>query len=127
MKENGLVGRRSERHCLRPERLPRISASGARRECGNARRVEQLAQHRSNDGCPILNPYDGSLYMPRTVRAVKAGSKSGSLPQRRWLGNAGQCGPAINTTADEFCPTPARGNRFFFVRRLSAPTLTSMS
>ena len=29
-------------------------------------------------------------------------------------------GPAINTAADEFCPTPARGNRFFFVRRLSA-------
>ncbi|MDP9423317.1 MAG: hypothetical protein M3Q19_10905 [Pseudomonadota bacterium] len=29
-------------------------------------------------------------------------------------------GPSVNTAADEFCPTPARGNRFFFVRRSTA-------
>jgi Tol biopolymer transport system component len=29
-------------------------------------------------------------------------------------------GPPVNTSADEFCPSPARGNRLFFVRRLSA-------
>ena len=39
-----------------------------------------------------------------------------------WSVNAG---PTINTAADEFCPSPARGNRFFFVRRLS-PTNTDI-
>lgn len=36
------------------------------------------------------------------------------------MGSAGQFGARVNTAADEFCPSPARGNRLFFVRRLSA-------
>lgn len=73
------------------------------------------------DGCPILSPYDGSLYMASN-RAGGAGlldiwiaPKSGD----GW-GDPVNAGSPINTGAEEFCPTPARGNRFFFVRRLSA-------
>ena len=72
----------------------------------------------ANDGCPILDPYDNSLYM--------ASSRGGDLDiwVAPWTGNGwGQpvnAGPKINTSAAEFCPDPARGNRLFFVRRLSA-------
>lgn len=74
-----------------------------------------------NDGCPILSPYDDSLYMASNRPGGYGGldiwiaKRSGS----GW-GTPVNAGPAINTAADEFCPTPARGNRFFFVRRLSA-------
>ncbi len=75
----------------------------------------------SNDGCPILNPYDGSLYMASN----RPGGHGGldiwiAPPSGDGWGTPVNAGPAINTSADEFCPTPARGNRFFFVRRLSA-------
>jgi hypothetical protein len=75
----------------------------------------------SNDGCPILNPYDGSLYMASNRPGGEGGLDIWIAPRSGdgW-GTPVNAGPAINTTADEFCPTPARGNRFFFVRRLSA-------
>ncbi len=87
----------------------------------------------ANDGCPILSPYDNSLYM--------ASNRPGSTPNAAgtgnsldiwiapWTGNGWgtpvNAGPTINTAADEFCPTPTRGNRFFFVRR-SSPTNTDI-
>lgn len=77
----------------------------------------------ANDGCPILDPYDNSLYM--------ASARGGDLDIwiAPWTGNGwGQpvnAGPMINTSAPEFCPDPARGNRLFFVRRLS-PTNTDI-
>ena len=81
----------------------------------------------SNDGCPILNPYDGSLYIASN-RPGSTPNGSGGLSLDIWIapksgdgwGTPVNAGPTINTAADEFCPTPARGNRFFFVRRLSA-------
>lgn len=75
----------------------------------------------SVDGCPILSPYDGSLYMASN-RSGGHGGLDIWIAERSgdgW-GAPVNAGPAINTAADEFCPTPARGNRFFFVRRLSA-------
>jgi len=73
------------------------------------------------DGCPILSPYDESLYMASN-RSGGAGNldiwiapKSGE----GW-GNPVNAGSPINTSAAEFCPTPARGNRFYFVRRVSS-------
>ena len=77
-----------------------------------------LVNTSANDGCPILDPYDNSLYM--------ASSRGGDLDIwiAPWTGSGwGQpvnAGPKINTSAPEFCPDPARGNRLFFVRRLSA-------
>jgi len=75
----------------------------------------------SNDGCPILNPYDDSLYMASNRPGGQGGLDIWIAPRSGdgW-GTPVNAGPAINTAADEFCPTPARGNRFFFVRRLSA-------
>ena len=74
----------------------------------------------SNDGCPILDPYDGSLYMASNRPGGQGGLDIWIAPRSGdgW-GTPVNAGPAINTAADEFCPTPARGNRFFFVRRLS--------
>lgn len=82
----------------------------------------------SNDGCPILSPYDGSLYMasnrPGSVNKPGSTERSLDIWIAPWTGSGWgtpvNAGPTINTSADEFCPTPARGNRFFFVRRLSA-------
>ena len=75
----------------------------------------------SNDGCPILSPYDGSLY----IASNRPGGFGGldiwkAAPSGDGWGAPVNLGPGINTAADEFCPSPARGNRLFFVRRLSA-------
>jgi len=75
----------------------------------------------SNDGCPILSPYNGDLYMASN----RPGGHGGlDIWVAHWNGRGWSApqnaGPAINTSADEFCPSPARGNRLFFVRRLSA-------
>lgn len=75
----------------------------------------------SNDGCPIQSPYDGSLYMASNRPGGQGGLDIWIAPASGdgW-GTPVNAGPTVNTAADEFCPTPARGNRFFFVRRLSA-------
>lgn len=81
----------------------------------------------ANDGCPILSPYDNSLYIasnrPGSVPNA-AGGNSLDIWIAPWTGNGWgtpvNAGPEINTAADEFCPSPARGNKMFFVRRLSA-------
>ena len=79
-----------------------------------------------NDGCPILNPYDNSLYMASNRPGGFGGLDIWIAP---WTGNGWgtpvNAGPVINTAADEFCPDPVRGNQFFFVRRLS-PTNTDI-
>lgn len=74
-----------------------------------------------NDGCPIQSPYDGSLYMASNRPGGHGGLDIWIAPKSGdgW-GTPVNAGPTINTSADEFCPGPARGNRFFFVRRLSA-------
>ena len=74
----------------------------------------------SNDGCPILSPYDDALY----IASNRPGGQGGLDIWRAARSGDGwgapvNLGPAINTAADEFCPSPARGNRLFFVRRLS--------
>lgn len=80
----------------------------------------------SNDGCPILSPYDNSLYMASNRPGGHGGLDIWIAP---WTGNGWgepvNAGPKINTEADEFCPSPARGNRLFFVRR-SSPTNTDI-
>lgn len=75
----------------------------------------------SNDGCPILSPYDDALY----IASNRPGGYGGLDIWRAERSGDGwgtpvNLGPEVNTAADEFCPSPARGNRLFFVRRLSA-------
>lgn len=80
----------------------------------------------ANDGCPIQSPDGHSLYI--------ASNRPGSMGLDLWVahregtdvpwGNAVNLNDAqgadLNTPADEFCPTPVRGNGLFFVRRPSA-------
>lgn len=75
----------------------------------------------SNDGCPILSPYDDSLYIASNRPGGFGGLDIWRAPRsgEGW-GTPVNLGPGINTAADEFCPSPARGNRLFFVRRLSS-------
>ena len=79
-----------------------------------------------NDGCPILSPYDGSLYIASDRPGGFGGLDIWIAPRsgEGW-GEPVNAGPRINTAAAEFCPSPARGNRFFFVRRLG-PTNTDI-
>jgi hypothetical protein len=79
----------------------------------------------ASDGCPIQSPDGGSLYIAST-RAGGAGVLDLWVAHRegdQWgnpvnLNEA--AGADLNTSADEFCPTPVRGNGLFFVRRPSA-------
>jgi hypothetical protein len=70
------------------------------------------------DGCPILDPYTNDLYMASNRMPGGAGGQD--IWIAHWNGSGWDApenaGPNINTSADEFCPSPARGNRFFFVR-----------
>lgn len=75
----------------------------------------------SNDGCPIISPDGDYLYMASNRPGGQGGLDIWRAPRSGggW-GAPENLGPPINTAADEFCPSPARGNRLFFVRRLGA-------
>jgi Tol biopolymer transport system component len=76
----------------------------------------------ANDGCPILSPYDDSLYFASNRPGGQGGldiwvaHRSGD----GW-GAPVNLGPGINSAADDFCPAPARGNRLFFVSKRTEP------
>jgi Tol biopolymer transport system component len=80
----------------------------------------------SGDGCPILSPDGDYLYMASNRTGGKGGLDIWRAPRSGdgW-GTPENLGAPINSAADEFCPSPARGNRLFFVRRLS-PTNTDI-
>ena len=79
----------------------------------------------AQDGCPIQSPDGLNLYI--------ASNRTGSAGLDLWVAHRGSTGEAwsdpvnlndelgadLNTGADEFCPTPVRGNGLFFVRRPS--------
>lgn len=77
----------------------------------------------SNDGCPILSPDGLSLFM--------ASNRPGSVGLDIWVarrdsttegwGNPEQLPSPVNSSHDDFCPTPVRGNRLFFVSRRDDP------
>jgi hypothetical protein len=80
----------------------------------------------AQDGCPIEAPDGHSLYI--------ASNRPGSAGLDLWVASRGStdeawgdpvnlndaAGADLNTSADEFCPTPVRGNGLFFVRRPSS-------
>lgn len=74
------------------------------------------------DGCPILDPYSNDLF----IASTRPGGYGGlDIWRASWNGE-GWDEPVnlpapINTVADEFCPTPARGNRLFFVSKRDDP------
>jgi hypothetical protein len=83
------------------------------------------------DGCPIESPDGLSLYMAST-RPRFAGDTRTDIDI--WVAHreskdapwgAPENLPApVNSTADDFCPTPVRGDRLFFVSRRVVPGLT---
>lgn len=77
-----------------------------------------------NDGCPILSPDGLSLYMASN-RPGGLGGLDIWVAHRRnthlgW-GPPVNLGAPVNSAADEFCPTPVRGKRLFFVSRRDEP------
>jgi hypothetical protein len=83
------------------------------------------------DGCPIESPDGRSLYFastrPRFVGDLRtdidiwvAHRDSADGP---W-GAPENLGEPVNSTFDDFCPTPTRGGRLFFVSRRVAPGVT---
>ena len=75
------------------------------------------------DGCPILSPNGLHLYM--------ASNRPGSAGLDIWFasrpsvdapfGAPQNLGSPINSSADDFCPTPVRGGGLFFVSRRTTP------
>jgi hypothetical protein len=82
----------------------------------------------SLDGCPIQSPDGLSLYMasnrprfdgdPRTDLDIWVARRDST--HEPW-GAPQNLGAPVNSTADEFCPTPVRGRGMFFVSREALP------
>lgn len=73
-----------------------------------------------NDGCPILSPDGLSLYMA-TNRPGGLGGQDIWVARRDTVtsgwGEPVNLGAPVNSAVDDFCPTPVRGKRLFFVSR----------
>jgi hypothetical protein len=90
-----------------------------------AAKIDEIAGNSSElntpsvDGCPILSPNGLRLYM--------ASNRPGSAGLDIWVasrpsvdapfGEPQNLGPRINSSSDDFCPTPVRGGGLFFVSR----------
>jgi len=83
------------------------------------------------DGCPIESPDGRSLYFAST-RPRFAGDLRTDIDiwvahrdsrDAPW-GAPENLGEPVNSTSDDFCPTPTRGGRLFFVSRRVTPGVT---
>ena len=83
------------------------------------------------DGCPIESPDGRSLYFAST-RPRFAGDLRTDIDiwvahrdskDAPW-GTPENLGEPVNSTSDDFCPTPVRGGRLFFVSRRVTPGVT---
>jgi hypothetical protein len=81
----------------------------------------------AQDGCPIQSPDGLSLYIASNrsggagaLDLWVAGRSGADEPWGDPVNLNDAPGADLNTGADEFCPTPVRGNGLFFVRRPSA-------
>ena len=102
--------------------IPGIAAAGGFSDWGSAELVDPPDAVGVNttalDGCPMESPDGDDLYL--------ASNRGGNLDlwvaPREADGSWGEPAnlSALNTSADEFCPTPVRGKGLFFVRRPSA-------
>lgn len=71
-----------------------------------------------NDGCPILSPMDDSLYIATNRQPGVAGAGNDIFVAPRvgdaW-GDPVSIGAPVNSLSNDFCPTPVRGNKLYFV------------
>ena len=77
-----------------------------------------------NDGCPIQSPDGLSLYIASNRPGGLGGQdiwvahrETGDAP---W-GTPENAGAPVNSSANDFCPTPLRGNRLLFVSERGGP------
>ncbi len=71
-----------------------------------------------NDGCPILSPDSLSLYFASNRPGGLGGLDiwvAHRVHKNAPFGTPENLGEPVNTTADEFCPSPTRGHRLYFV------------
>ena len=75
------------------------------------------------DGCPILDPYTNDLFIARESDQGDLDIWRAPWNGKSW-GDPVNLGAPVNTADEEFCPSPSRGNRLFFVRapKRSAPS-----
>lgn len=68
-------------------------------------------------GCPILDPYTNDMFI---ASGRSGGEGANDIYRAEWDGSGWlapeNLGTEINTAAAEYCPTPTRGRKFFFVR-----------
>jgi hypothetical protein len=95
-----------------------------------AQKVDEIAGNSTEvnttslDGCPIQSPDGLSLYMasnrPGGLGGLDIWVARRSSTTAPW-GAPENLGEPVNSSADEFCPTPIRGGRLFFVSREALP------
>ena len=77
-----------------------------------------------NDGCPIQSPDGLSLYIASNRPGGLGGQDiwvaTRETTDARW-GAPQNLGPPINSSANDFCPTPLRGTRLLFVSERGGP------
>lgn len=82
----------------------------------------------SLDGCPIQSPDGLSLYLASTRPRFEGDTRTDidiwvahrDAPDDPW-GTPENLGAPVNSAADDFCPTPVRGEGLFFVSRRAVP------
>jgi WD40-like Beta Propeller Repeat len=78
----------------------------------------------SLDGCPIQSPDERSLYMasnrPGGLGGLDIWVAQRDSPDEPW-GAPVNVGAPVNSPADDFCPTPIRGDGLYFVSRKVVP------
>jgi WD40-like Beta Propeller Repeat len=95
-----------------------------------AQKVDEIAGNSTEvntpslDGCPIQSPDGLSLYMasnrPGGVGGLDIWVARRPNTTAGW-GAPENLGEPVNSPSDEFCPTPVRGGRLFFVSREALP------
>ena len=104
-----------------------------------AQKIDEIAGNHadlntpSQDGCPIESPDGLSLYLASN-RPGSMESSPGVRSLDIWVahreknnapfGAPENLGPAVNSAADDFCPTPVKGHGLFFVSRRVIAGLT---
>jgi hypothetical protein len=91
-----------------------------------AQKIDEIAGNHpdvntaSLDGCPIQSPDELSLFMASNRSGGMGGldiwASTRASTSDPW-GAPVNLGPPVNSTADDFCPTPVRGKGLFFVSR----------
>ena len=95
-----------------------------------AQKIDEIAGNSSElnttslDGCPIQSPDGRSLYMasnrPGGVGGLDIWVARRPSTDAPW-GAPTNLGDTVNSTADDFCPTPVQGIGLFFVSRKTGP------